>query len=60
MSGVGQVFVGGGQQPAVRVQVDPDALAGVGLGLSDVRALLAGSTVNQPRARYRGRRSSGC
>src|SRR5882672_1612833 len=31
--GVGQVFVGGGQQPAVRVQVDPRALAGSGLSL---------------------------
>ena len=30
-TGVGQVFVGGGQQPAVRVQVDPRALAGAGL-----------------------------
>ncbi|HNN98251.1 MAG TPA: efflux RND transporter permease subunit, partial [Pseudomonadota bacterium] len=54
VSGVGQVFVGGGQQPAVRVQVDPDALAGVGLGLSDVRALLAGSTVNQPKGALSG------
>ena len=39
--GVGQVFVGGGQQPAVRVQVDPHALAGMGLGLEDVRTALA-------------------
>ena len=30
VAGVGQVIVGGGQQPAVRVQVDPAALAGVG------------------------------
>ena len=30
VDGVGQVFVGGGQQPAVRVQVDPAALAGAG------------------------------
>ena len=28
IDGVGQVFVGGGQQPAVRVQVDQEALAG--------------------------------
>jgi hydrophobe/amphiphile efflux-1 (HAE1) family protein len=54
VSGVGQVFVGGGQQPAVRVQVDPEALAGLGLGLSDVRALLVGSTVNQPKGALSG------
>src|SRR5207237_6411427 len=34
--GVGQVFVGGGQQPAVRVQADPQALAGMGLTLEEV------------------------
>jgi len=47
--GVGQVFVGGGQQPAVRVQVDPAALAGLGLGLEDVRTALAGATLDQPK-----------
>jgi hydrophobe/amphiphile efflux-1 (HAE1) family protein len=47
--GVGQVFVGGGQQPAVRVQVDPQALAGMGLTLEDVRTALATSTVDQPK-----------
>ena len=49
VDGVGQVFVGGGQQPAVRVQVDPDALAGVGLGLEDVRSALAAATVDAPK-----------
>src|SRR5438874_3788350 len=47
--GVGQVFVGGGQQPAVRVQVDAQALAGMGLTLEDVRTALANSTVDQPK-----------
>ncbi len=46
--GVGQVFVGGGQQPAVRVQVDPRELAGRGISLEDVRNALATATVNQP------------
>ncbi len=32
VEGVGQVFVGGGQQPAVRVQIDPERLAGVASG----------------------------
>ena len=47
--GVGQVFVGGGQQPAVRVQVDPQALAGLGLSMDDVRNALSTSTVDQPK-----------
>ena len=47
--GVGQVFVGGGQQPAVRVQVNPSALAGIGLGLEDVRSALAQATLDQPK-----------
>jgi len=49
IKGVGQVFVGGGQQPAVRVQVDPVALNGVGLGLEDVRKAIAATTSNQPK-----------
>jgi hydrophobe/amphiphile efflux-1 (HAE1) family protein len=54
VSGVGQVFVGGGQQPAVRVQVDPRALAGRGLSLEDVRNALARSTVDQPKGSFAG------
>ena len=47
--GVGQVGVGGGVQPAVRVQVDPAVLAGLGIGLEDVRNALASATSNQPK-----------
>jgi multidrug efflux pump len=49
IEGVGQVFVGGGQQPAVRVQVDQEALAGHNLSLEDVRGALATATSNQPK-----------
>ena len=49
IDGVGQVFVGGGQQPAVRVQLDPEGLAGRDLSLEDVRGALAQSTSNQPK-----------
>jgi hydrophobe/amphiphile efflux-1 (HAE1) family protein len=52
--GVGQVFVGGGQQPAVRVQADPQALAGLSLSLEDVRAALVSSTVDQPKGAVSG------
>src|SRR3954449_5187547 len=47
--GVGQVFVGGGQQPAVRVQVDPAALAGANLSLEEVRAALGSATALSPK-----------
>jgi hydrophobe/amphiphile efflux-1 (HAE1) family protein len=49
VNGVGQVFVGGGQQPAVRVQVDPAELAGMGLGTPDVRNALSLASSNQPK-----------
>jgi hydrophobe/amphiphile efflux-1 (HAE1) family protein len=54
VSGVGQVFVGGAQQPAVRVSVDPVALAGVGLSLEDVRATLSRATANSPKGAFSG------
>ncbi len=52
--GVGQVFVGGGQQPAVRVQVDPVSLAGSGLSLTDVQNVIATETVDQPKGNITG------
>jgi hydrophobe/amphiphile efflux-1 (HAE1) family protein len=54
IEGVGQVYVGGGQQPAVRVQIDQEALAGRGLSLEDVRSALASSTANQPKGTLTG------
>ncbi len=53
-SGVGQVFVGGGQSPAVRVQVDPVVLAGLGLSLEDVRSVLSQATANGPKGSIAG------
>ena len=55
---VGQVFVAGGQQPAVRVQVDPQALAGMGLGTSDVRNKLSATTVDEAKGTIAGRTQS--
>src|SRR5580658_3614521 len=46
--GVGQVFVGGGSSPAVRVDVNPTLLNDFGLGLEDVRAALASANANRP------------
>jgi multidrug efflux pump len=48
VSGVGLVSINGGQKPAVRVQIDPEALAGAGLTLEDVRAAIVAQNVNQP------------
>jgi hydrophobe/amphiphile efflux-1 (HAE1) family protein len=56
VDGVGQVFVGGGQQPAVRVQVDPVALAGLGLSMEDVRSVLARANVDRPKGSLSGPR----
>jgi HAE1 family hydrophobic/amphiphilic exporter-1 len=44
--GVGLVGVGGQQQPAVRVQVDPAALAARGINLEDVRTVLGQANVD--------------
>ena len=54
VTGVGQVTVGGSQQPAVRVQVDPQTLAGIGLTMEDIRQALLTSTVDQPKGTFAG------
>jgi multidrug efflux pump len=56
VSGVGLVTINGGQKPAVRVQVDPEALAGTGLTLEDVRSALAAANINQPKGNIDGAR----
>ncbi len=56
VSGVGLVTINGGQKPAVRVQVDPQSLAGAGLTLEDVRSALASANVNQPKGNIDGPR----
>jgi HAE1 family hydrophobic/amphiphilic exporter-1 len=49
ISGVGQVGIGGQQKPAIRVQVDPQALANRGISLEDVRNVLGQANVDQPK-----------
>lgn len=51
MEGVGQVTVNGSEKPAVRVQVNPAALASMGLGLEDVRAALNAVNAAGPKGR---------
>jgi hydrophobe/amphiphile efflux-1 (HAE1) family protein len=49
VSGVGQVIVGGGSLPAVRVDVNPTAINDQGLSLEDVRTSLAAANANRPK-----------
>src|SRR2546425_1434863 len=49
VKGVGQVTVGGGARPAVRVDVNPMALAHYGIGLDDVRFALRAANANVPK-----------
>src|SRR6185312_395011 len=49
VSGVGLVGIGGTQQPAVRIQVDPQALAARGINLEDVRTVLGQANVDLPK-----------
>jgi multidrug efflux pump len=49
LSGVGQVLIGGAALPAVRVELDPQALFKFGIGLEDVRAALAAANANSPK-----------
>ncbi|ARU88590.1 MdtB/MuxB family multidrug efflux RND transporter permease subunit [Pseudomonas sp. M30-35] len=53
-SGVGLVSLAGGQRPAVRIRVNPDALASYGLNLADIRTLITASNVNQPKGNFDG------
>jgi hydrophobe/amphiphile efflux-1 (HAE1) family protein len=54
LSGVGQVLIFGEQKPAVRVQIDPTAIASQGLSLEDVRNTLALTSVNAPKGSFNG------
>ena len=49
IEGVGNVDVGGSSLPAVRVELNPDALSHYGIGLEDVRAALAAANANSPK-----------
>ena len=54
VTGVGLVTLNGGQRPAVRVQVNPKALAAKGLNLEDVRLSIGTANVNQAKGSFDG------
>jgi len=49
VDGIGDVTIGGGSLPAVRVELNPRALFQYGIGLEDVRAALAAANANSPK-----------
>jgi multidrug efflux pump len=49
VEGVGQVNVGGGALPAVRVELDPDKLAAKGIALDSVRLAITATNANRPK-----------
>lgn len=56
--GVGAVTVEGGQNRAVRLKLNPAALAGLGLSLEDVRRAVVASTTDRPKGSLEGARQS--
>ena len=52
--GVAQVNIGGQQKPAVRIQVDPQKLAAMGIGLEDLRAAITNLTTDSPKGSIDG------
>ncbi len=49
VSGVGQVTVGGGARPAVRIELNPTVLASYGLSLEGIRTVLSQVNANTPK-----------
>jgi len=58
ISGVALVNVFGSQKYAVRVQVDPNKLAAMGIGLDEVQQAIAQGNVNKPTGIMEGARQS--
>jgi multidrug efflux pump len=54
LRGVGLVSISGGQRPAVRIQVNPKALAAYGLSLDDVRTAISNANTNQAKGSFDG------
>ena len=49
VDGIGQVSIGGGALPAVRIELDPNRLAANGIALDSVRATVVASNANRPK-----------
>ncbi len=49
ISGVGQITLGGGALPSVRVELEPDKLSSYGIGLEDVRAAISAANADSAK-----------
>ena len=58
ISGVGMVTLAGGNQPAIRVQINPRALAAHNLTLEDINTLIGNSNVNGSKGGFDGKHHS--
>jgi len=54
LKGVGVVSISGGQRPAVRVLINPQALAAFGLNLDDLRTTISTANQNGPKGTFDG------
>ena len=58
VEGVSQVYIAGAAKEAIRVQVNPAALASAGMSMEDVRAMLGQVNVDMPKGSFDGEKSS--
>jgi multidrug efflux pump len=54
LSGVGLVSITGGMRPAVRIQVNPRALAAYGIAIDDIRTDIANQNTDTPKGNFDG------
>ncbi len=54
LSGVGLVTIGGGHRPAVRVRINPVAMAGFGLNIDDLRTTITNININLAKGGFDG------
>ncbi len=53
--GVADVTVAGGEQPAIRIRLDPARLAAAGIGLDDVRKAVTGANLRGATGAFQGK-----
>ena len=58
IEGVGQVNIGGGALPGVRVDINPTQLNNTGLSLEDVRTMLSQQNANTPKGQFSNQRTT--
>ena len=54
LSGVGLVSLAGGMRPAVRIEVNPRALAAYGIAIDDIRTDISNENINTPKGNFDG------